>query len=962
MSRIWWATLFGLLLGALFFAMMQRGCDAGAEFDGERVADLAPFADPDLLVLERAPENLAPLTIDAATPNLGRRESPTRVAPAVVPEPFRPSDGTVTRGKTREEPRRVCQRAVRNRSASSTGCGSCARSRQRRSRELSLQLARESGQLRPDQEDRVVTRNLTPSVLEAQRNFRQQLSTSSAYRSGRSGGPDAAGGGGGGETGVDGESGGEGDGDGLSDLLDDLGVDIPADALQALQDLGGVPGGNGDTGRGLGGSSGPAVDRTETLFSQGGALLDTIIPVARWESVAQGRTADGRDVTSADLYLGFATRPTVPVLSSRAEDGLKAPGGGFFTGLVESAVISAGSTGAELVLDQRLDSFVTVGGGVAFFIPGSVSDPAAWGEEIVAEWATTDFSGFRVIEPDADRFGDERFYLWVGRFAAPAGTESVSGTLGVTWLDLASFTSLQADVDVPNCADCWLEGPPEPEPDPDDPDPTNPGESPDPEVPDGANPGLVIDSVTMSPNRLLAGQVSTATVRLAGPAPVGGAKIAVTVSEPGLLSTVSEVVVREGADSTTFVLLAREPEVTTSVRVTLTIGERAVTRVVTVAVPGVELDRLSLRPQQVLGGMGVFGTLRLAEPAGELGEVVEISSSSTRVRPPATVMVPAGSSSVRFDIQTFAVESDTRVTLTARSGASERSAELVLKAEVFGDITRDGVVDGLDLAALLLATMEFDAAADLNDDGVVDLVDLEILVDLLESAGGVGGQPGTDLPVVSRWEAVAISGCDGELAGFRSADLYLGFMDLPTIVGVTSSEAIGLRIENGVFYQHELGSNRPPTAGMLSVLPCAAYDSYLTVGETNPFFTPSFPEPNSADWGTALVTEFLNGIGQTITAVRDESRFGDDRYYVRIGRFTVPVGTRFLGGTLETISIRGEGGMLFDDDVTVYHCASCWGQFDLNSDGVVSDFDVEIMIGLLGEPHEMADPGWGWGC
>ncbi len=889
------------------------------------------------------------------TPNLGRRVEPTRVEPTVVPEPFRPSDGDVTRGKTREELRAESSKRREEAQRELEKMRELREERQRRSRELSLQL-RESGQLRPDQESRVVTRDLTPSVLEAQRNFRQQLSTSSAYRSRATGGGDGTGGVGGGEAGVDGEGDTAGESDGLSDLLDDLGVDIPADALQALQDLGGVPGGNGNAGRGLGGGGGaPVVDRTETLFSQGGALLDTIIPVARWESVAQGRTADGRDVSSADLFLGFATRPTVPVLSSRAEDGLKAPGGGFFTGLVESAVISAGSTEAGLVIDQRLDSFVTVGGGVAFFIPGSESDPAEWGEEIVAEWATTDFAGYRVIEPDMERFGDGRYYLWVGRFAAPAGTESVSGTLGVTWLDLASFTSLQADVDIANCADCWLEAPPEPEPDPDVPDPTNPGESPDPEVPDGANPGLVIDSVTMSPNRLLAGQVSTATVRLAGPAPAGGAKIAVTVSEPGLLSTVSEVVIREGADLTTFVLLAREAEVTTSVRVTLTIGERAVTRVVTVAAPGVELDRLSLRPQQVLGGMGVFGTLRLAVPAGELGEVVEISSSSTRVRPPATVMVAAGSSSVRFDIQTFAVESDTRVTLTARSGSSERSAELVLKAEVFGDITRDGVVDGLDLAALLLATMEFDAAADLNDDGVVDLVDLEILVDLLESAGGVGSQPGVDLPVVSRWEPVAISGCDGELAGFRSADLYLGFMDLPTIVGVTSSEAIGLRIENGVFYQHELGSNRPPTAGMLSVLPCAAYDSYLTVGETNPFFTPSFPEPNAANWGMALVTEFLNGIGETITAVRDESRFGDDRYYVRIGRFTVPVGTRFLGGTLETISIRGPGGMLFDDDVTVYHCASCWGQFDLNGDGVVSDLDVEIMIGLLGEPHEMAD-------
>ncbi len=938
MSRIWWATIFGLLLGALFLAMMQRGCDAGANIDNERLADRGVFFDPEAGTAgAERPKNLAPITLEAATPNLGRRRPVTTPEPATLAPTTAPE--TATAGKTRTELQDEARARQLDRDQRLEDIRQRREERNARSRELARQLAVESGQIRNDEAHRLRNRDLNPSTLEAQRRFREQLTRRGAL--GRAGGDASA------DGATGGVDGGAGEGDtanDVADALDDLGLDIPADALKALQDLGGVP--QSDPGRS------PALgdERTDTLYSGGGTLLEDIMPVARWEAVAKGRAADGREVSSADLFLGFATRPTVPVISSRMEDGLSAPGGGFFSGLVQAAE-TIDSTSPTLLRSTTLDTFVTVGGAAPFFTPGSESDPAAWGEHITAEWATTDFAGFRILEPNPGRFGDERYYLWVGRFTAPAGVESVSGTLGVTWLDLASFSSLQADVVIENHPDCWLEAPPEPDPvDPVDPEnPEDPGDSVDPDAPDDADPGLIIDTATVAPTRLLAGGEGVVTVRLRGAAPGGGATIGVGVSDLAALVAPAELVIPEGSSEGTFTVTAGEVDATRSVSITFTLGDRVITRAVTVAVEGVELERFTVLPQQTLGGLTVQGTVRLVSAAGENGALVELASSTVSAQPPATVMVPAGATTVRFDIATLAVQSDVNAVLTASSGASQRSAQLVIKSEVFGDVNNDGVVDSFDLASLLLEIGTDDADADLNNDGVVDYTDLGLLVDLLESSGATGPQPGADRPVVARWVPVPIT-CGEDLAGYRSADLYLGYRDRPQIIGVTSDPLTGLRVEGGEFYQHPLGTDRPPSSGIGEFVPCALFDTYVTVGETRPFFTPAYGPPS---WGESVGAEWLPSPGATIEAVVDPVLFGDDREYVRIGRFTVPVGVSFVGGQLELVGVRGT--MAFDDDVTVYHCSSCWGRFDLSGDGVVSDVDVEIMIGLLGQENAAAD-------
>lgn len=956
MNRVWWATIFGLLLGALFLAMMQRGCDAGANIDNERISTNDPFLNSDDPAPGvEAPRNLAPITLDAATPNLGRGKRQQKPAEIETATP-NPSFGgeQLERGKTRSELQEENRLRAEERERRLAEIRQKREEQNARSRELSRELAISQDRITEAQAERLREIRLnSPSTAEAQRRFREQLTRRGARSAsggagggGADGGESAAGGDDGGDSGSD-----SGLSDEISDALDDLGLDIPSDALDALRDLGGIPPSNGPQNSPTYGD-----ERTDSIGSGGGALFDDIIPVARWESIDTGRAADGRDVSSADLFLGFATRPTVPVISSREEDGLMAPGGGFFTGFV---IVPETVDSAEpmLLRSTKLDTFVTVGGAAPFFTPGSESDPAMWGELIVAEWATTDFNGFRVLEPDPDRFGDERYYLWVGRFTAPAGVEEVSGVLGVTWLDLASFSSLQADVVVENDPSLWLDAPEEPDPvDPTEPEnPEDPDDSLDPDAPDGVDPGLVIDGASISPTRLLAGQEGVVTVRLRGPAPAGGATIDLGVSDAAALTLPAQLVIPEGEAQGQFTITALEVGATASVQVTLALEGRTISRAVTIALPGVDVDRFTLLPQQTLGGLTVRGTVRLVSPAGDDGALVEITSSSSAATPPATVLVPAGATTVRFDIPTSVVGADVTAIITASSGAASRSAELVIKSEVFGDVNRDGVVDSFDLAALLIELGSGDDDADLNDDGVVDYRDLNLLVDLLESSGGTGAQPGSDLPVVARWVPVPIT-CSGDehggdLTGFRTADLYLGYRDLPNIIGVTSDPVTGIRIEGGgEFYQHPFGNNFPPAANIEEFLPCAVFDSYLTLGETRPLFTPTYGPPA---WGPTVGSEWFPSPGQTMEAVVDPALFGDDRSYVRIGRFTAPAGSRFVGGLLELVGVRGTSS--FNNDVTAYHCSSCWGEFDLNSDGVVSDLDLEIMIDLLGEPHDMAD-------
>jgi len=953
MSRIWWATIFGLLLGALLFSMMLRGCDASAELDASRTADDQRLFDQAAAEERRARENLAPVTIDAVTPNLGRYQQQAQrpaQTPAQTVAPATPSRATTAapeRGKTRDEIREETEARRRARELREQRNAERERLLDERRRRIATELAQQSGRITPDEARRAASRARTATTnnaAAAREAFRNQLANSSRDAATDDGQTDPAGASGQNAAGEGDADQGDSNTNDVQDALADLGLDgIPDEARQALEDLGGIPGGGSRPQRG-----------SDTAYTDNAVqTLEDVAPTAHWEPVAQGRAADGRRVASADLYLGFVTQPAVPVVSSEEGVGLSAPGGGFFTGLILPMTTSPISEAvAEPVFDPLISTFATLGGAEPFFTPGSVTQPAQWGETVRAEWATTDFDNYTVIEPDPDRFGDDRYYIWVGRFAAPAGVEAVSGQLTVTWVDLASLSSIQADIAVESCDVCWLE----PDaPDPDDPDD---GDSEDPEDGDpGDSPGAgdVFTGFTVTPSSLIPGDTATGVITLAEPAPEGGVSVLINISNPDALVAPASRRVPEGQTETSFTLEAAAVDQTQTIEVRIELDGETLTRQVTVTPADqvvAELDRFTIVPSQILGGRTVQATVRLTGPAPESGVSIDVTSSTPVATPANPVVVPAGRSELRFPIATSAVNTDITATITVAYAGDSRSTQLVIRSEVFGDVNRDGVIDGLDLAALLAATTEYNEAADLDRDSDVDFDDLEILVELLEASAG-SGQPGPEAPAVfAYWEPLDIAGCP-ELEGYRSADLFLSYRERPTLVVVASTPARGLSITGGEFYQHPLGNNAPAAPAAFQIAPCLRYDSHLTVGEAAPFFSPSYPQPNPADWGDTLVAEWLPAPGETSDFIQDESRFGDNRYYVRIARITVPVGTRSLNGALETIAIRN--GSTMDHDVTIYHCNACWGQYDLSGDGVVSDVDVEIMIDLLGEPHEAAD-------
>ncbi len=953
MSRIWWATIGGLIIGAALLAMVQRGCSADAEIDAARRADApalngATASSPALR--STAPE---PVTIAPTTPNLGRyqRQAPNspserrQIVDSTPPDPQVPS---VEPGKTREE---IRQEAIERRERYQKQVEESRRERERRqeeSRRLALELAQRSGRLSPSGAARV---RETPVIAnnqdaeEARRRFRQQV-TNPAARGSNNGDRSGSG-----ATAGTGAAPGEGEGADSGSDLDSILDSLPDDARQALENLGGIPDGAQGS---RGGADSLQEQRADTRFGGGDfPSLEELTPVAVWEPVARGETPDGIGVASADLFLGFVIEPSNPVISSRAENGLTARGGTFFSGraIVQEALSPRLSATISTEAPSPLRSVVALGGAQTFFTPGSVEDPSLWGQTITAEWSSTDLGGITFIQ-DPDRFGDDRFYLRVGRFAVTESAYAVGGRLGVTWIDLASFSPVQVDVDVPECPDCWIADPPEQ-------GGQTPGEGESPGG-DGEEPSFGIASVSISPTTITAGEVAQGSVTLRNPAPAGGATITILIDDLGALEpSATTITIEEGERQAAFSLAAREVVEPAVVDVAFFLegAEQTLVRRVTVVPLSAilpELDRITIVPQQILGGLTAQGRLRLVEPAPDGGVIIDLISSASTAIVPETVSIPAGAASVVFDVQTLEVAADAAVMITAQLGSQRRAADLVLKAEVFGDVNRDGVVDGFDLAALLAATVgEYDENADLDNDGDVDLDDLAVLVDLLESAGGVGQNPAADAPVIAKWVPVSRDECQ-ELEGYRSADLFLGYLEIPSLAAVASAPGIGLTVEGGEFYQHPLGDNAPPNPALFEFAPCLRYDSFLTIGDTRPFFTPTFPQPSPGDWGQTLVAEWFPTPGAQILTVQDPERFGDDRFYVRIARITVPVGTRSLTGRLETITIT-DGGPPVDRDVTVYHCSSCWGQYDLNSDGVVSDLDLEIMISLLGEEDPAAD-------
>ncbi len=720
--------------------------------------------------------------------------------------------------------------------------------------------------------------------------------------------------GGGGDNGGNNGNGGDGDGDGDGE--------DPIDETP-------IGGGDGD-GDGDGDSDGPDVPPIVIPPIDGGGGNPGAGPavIAKWAPVEVDDSCNSLTGTRTnDLYLGFNSPWGLQIVTSAPPVSLGIVGGSFRQDASNGNTLPTAQT-LELFPCAAFDSYLAIGEANGVFLPTPL-DPANWGQQLNAVWVTPTSQPFGSVGVrDSARFGDDRYYVRIGRFTASGNPEFVGGTLVVNAFNLAAFSVQTAFVEVPHEPDIWA-------------------------VQGGASVGLV--SYELSVTSVLSGEYVIGTVTLSQPAPDGGVQVTFDSSNSAV-QTPSFIIVPEGATTASFLLPTSV--VFTSANVTLSASLNATTVFANLVLQAQPTDELlksvTLEPNVVRGRMTATGRITLGSAAPAGGRTVYIGSDNYSVaNVPTNVYVPEGETEATFEIETGVVAASQYVEIWAVVQDQIRTATLTVT--ILGDIDGDGLVNGADLAQLLARWETDDEIADMNGDGVVNGADIADLLANFNGSTTPTGTPPFSGSVLARWVPVQRPDTCGELAGTRTNDLYIGFQQRPAVPGgpvITSGSFSQVFMTGGDVHQNAAGGNAPPSNAFLSLLPCLAYDSYLTVGGASPTFFPG-QVPDAADWGEALDAGWFTTEFNAITIEQNAAKFGDSKFYVLVGRFTAAEGIR-IDGELQVDYTSG-GVSQPTALVTVAQCPVCWISFDLNEDGAVDAGDVEYVMARIGADDSTAD-------
>src|SRR5882762_8689476 len=197
------------------------------------------------------------------------------------------------------------------------------------------------------------------------------------------------------------------------------------------------------------------------------------------------------------------------------------------------------------------------------------------------------------------------------------------------------------------------------------------------ELSSSAPASVSLSSLTLNPSNVTGGNSSTGTVALSGPAPAGGAQVALS-SNNGAASVPSSVAVPSGATSATFTANTSPVTASTTVAISASYGGASRSATLTVTPPPLPtVTSLTLNPTSVIGGaQSSTGTVTLSGPAPAGGVQVMLSSSNGAAGVPSSVFVPAGATSATFAVSTAVVLVSTSVTISASYNSTTQTATL----------------------------------------------------------------------------------------------------------------------------------------------------------------------------------------------------------------------------------------------------------------------------------------------
>ncbi|HEV2472449.1 MAG TPA: choice-of-anchor tandem repeat GloVer-containing protein, partial [Chthonomonadales bacterium] len=182
-----------------------------------------------------------------------------------------------------------------------------------------------------------------------------------------------------------------------------------------------------------------------------------------------------------------------------------------------------------------------------------------------------------------------------------------------------------------------------------------------------------ISSLSLSPNPVTGGFHSTGTVTLSSPAPAGGKVINLSSANTAEATVPATVTVAATKTTANFAITTKEVTATTGVGITASLSGTQTTAVLTLH--ALAISSISVSPNPADAGSLVTGTLTLSSAAPTGGQKITLTSSkSTAASVPASITIPAGSSSGTFRVTTHEVTAYTVVTVSASTNGSKQSA------------------------------------------------------------------------------------------------------------------------------------------------------------------------------------------------------------------------------------------------------------------------------------------------
>lgn len=187
-----------------------------------------------------------------------------------------------------------------------------------------------------------------------------------------------------------------------------------------------------------------------------------------------------------------------------------------------------------------------------------------------------------------------------------------------------------------------------------------------------------LSSLVLTPLTVLSGASSRLTVSLAGPAPVGGAVVALAASPAGLVSFPAFLTVAAGATSAEATVSVPASTGPVEITFTATVGSSVRNAGLSVAPPAA-LVSVSASPAVVNAGASVSLLVTLISPAPPGGKSVSLTSSLPEALAiPATVTVAEGATTASATATAPAGAPDATVTITATDGPIQRTATVAV--------------------------------------------------------------------------------------------------------------------------------------------------------------------------------------------------------------------------------------------------------------------------------------------